>query len=408
MTAYINIISCGTSLLDLTEQHKAIIADAEILAGGKRLLNWFPDFAGKKLIIEKNPEKTLDALYALSKHKKVVILASGDAMLFGIGRLCAQKFPKNYFRVFPNISIPQAIASKLAIPMEDISIYSLHGRTSTLPYYKIFTSKVAVIYLDSKHPPSLIASKLLNYFPKGSTKKCFIFEDIGSPNEKIIQTNLAKLKNHKKANLTTLVVINDETEPMPPLPLGLADRSYIHSKSMITHQEVRAIVLSKLNIRPGIMWDVGAGSGSVGIEASLLCASLKVFAVEKNKKRCQHIMKNVEANGASNLSVIWGVAPSVYKNLPSPDIVFIGGGGKDILEIVEGAFNRLRPTGTLVSTAIMLETKKSLLDFTAKHPSYFVEMLEINLARSVVMNNSNLRMNADNPISIFVFKKDED
>ncbi len=399
----ITVLSCGISPRDLTEHHKQILQQADIIAGGKRLLDWMKDYPAEKITITKEPFKTIDFLIKQNK-KKVVVLASGDSMLFGIGKLLIKKLPPKSLELFPNISIPQAISSKLYIPLNKISVYSLHGRTCAIPFRQILSVPVALIYLDPDKPPSYLAKKLLEFFPDARKRRCFIAEKLGCNDEKLISLSLQEMCSYNNATLTTLVIINEDELYMPYLAFGLEDEQYLHSNGMITHPEARAIVLSKLKLRPGIMWDIGAGSGSVGIEASNLCSGLKVFAIEKDATRFKHILQNIQRIGTTNVCPIKATAPSVYRNLPPPHIVFIGGGGKDIVKITSEAFRRLLPNGTLVATAIMMETKKRLMELVCTKRRYFKELVELNVARSIPIRQD-IRLKAENPLSIFVFAK---
>ena len=201
------------------------------------------------------------------------------------------------------------------------------------------------------------------------------------------------------ASLSVLALLPD-TSARPVLPLGLPDETYEHHRNMITHPEIRAVVLSKLKLTPGVLWDLGAGSGSVGIEAAGLCPELQVFSIEKDPGRVEQIEANVAREGLSNIRVLSGRAEELIGDLPVPDRIFVGGGGRDLLE---RAFERLAPGGILVMTGVMLETialmSRSLPDFRR-------EFLTLQVSRSEEILPGGSMLRAENPITIGVWKKE--
>ncbi len=171
---------------------------------------------------------------------------------------------------------------------------------------------------------------------------------------------------------------------------------------MITHAEVRAVALAKLNIGPGVMWDIGAGFGSVGIEAVGLCECLDVYAVEKKEDRAGYITRNAAASGAG-VTVVCGHAPEIIPQLPAPRSVFIGGGGKDVAEILQKTYERLQPGGCIVAAAVMLETRTALMSVLE---SCRTEITEIAVRHGKTMGPGT-RMVPASPVTLCCFKKQE-
>ena len=170
---------------------------------------------------------------------------------------------------------------------------------------------------------------------------------------------------------------------------------------MITHAEVRAVALSKLRIGPGVLWDLGAGSGSVGIEAAGLCPGVTVYAVERNGNRCTQIKNNIRCAGVNTVQVVQGDTQEVIKDLPPPRSIFAGGGGQDIAKIVVNAFAALRHGGRLVVAAVLLDTKARLNHLLGQH---LVEVIEIEVRRSAPVAGS-VMLKPENPVTLFVFQK---
>ena len=187
-------------------------------------------------------------------------------------------------------------------------------------------------------------------------------------------------------------------EVSPGIPLGLPDEEYEHQNRMITHPEVRAVVLSKLRLRSGVLWDLGAGSGSVGIEAAGLCPGLTVCSVEKDAGRAEQIRNNAEKHGVDSLQLFENKMVDAIGILPDPDRIFFGGGSEEL----ESAFQRLKPGGILVATGILVETCARLASIL---PEYRKELLILNISRTGEFSAGQHLWRAENPILIAVFEK---
>ena len=170
--------------------------------------------------------------------------------------------------------------------------------------------------------------------------------------------------------------------PGPPLHLGLPEEGLSHQAGLITKVEVRAVALAKLRLRPGqVLWDVGAGCGSVGLEASLLVPGGKVFAVERHPERAAQIAANRDKFGVRNLEVVCGPAPVSLAQLPDPQRVFVGGGGPEVGAIVTEALRRLTPGGRVVVTAALLETLETATSVLTA-AGWDVEVVHLQVSRS--------------------------
>lgn len=396
----VTVVSCGMSPADLTARHREAVQSAGVLAGGRRLLDWFPEFKGERVVLGAHTSETADQLVARSERERIAVLASGDALFFGIGRLLAARLPPGRFRVIPNVTSAQSALARLCVPWEEARFFSVHGRDAALPWRRILQAPVAVVYTDAVRSPASLADELIRRWPPAAMRSAAFVSDIGTPAEQCVVRPLFELKEHLGGELTLLVLLPDETLP-PPVALGEEDAAYAHEAGLITHPEIRAVVLSKLRLRPGILWDIGAGSGSVGVEAAGLCERITVFAVEKNEERCAHIEANAAA-GAVSVRVIKGSAPEALKGLPDPHSVFVGGGGADVAAIVEAAFGRLRPGGSLVAAAVMLETRARLLDCL---PQHCAEIVELDVRRAQPLGSGH-GLEPGHPVALFVFRKE--
>lgn len=400
MSGHLTIVSCGLTADDLSPQYREHIKRADVLAGGQRLLDSFPDFSGERIAVGAHARETALELAARSEREQIVVLASGDSLFFGIGALFVPLVPAERLTVLPNITAAQAALSRLKIDWPQTRFFTAHGRTAVLPWQTVLQSQSAVIYTDSLHTPSSVAADLISHWPAAGGRKGAIVENLGA-DERITTGSLKKLTAVECGGFSMLVLF-PSGGGHPPLPLGLSDETYEHENGLITHPEVRAVILSKLRLSRGILWDLGAGSGSVGIEAAGLCEGLAVHAVEQKEARCGQIRNNAAACGCPSLTVHCGEILNCISSLPAPDRVFIGGGGSDIAVMTQKAFARLNSGGVLVASAVLLETKQALASL--KEPACG-EIIELDIKRSGPVGTGRM-MKPDNPVTLYIFKKD--
>jgi len=404
MCAMLTIVSCGLSVADLSDRHRQAIAAADVLAGGQRLLSWFADFTGLTVVVGANATVTVIELVSYAQAgRQVVVLASGDALFFGIARLFCAQLPPEQLRILPNITAAQAAMSRLHQPYNDALFFTLHGRDCPLPWRQVLRAPLAVIYADARRTPARLAQDLIAAVPEAAARPAAILMDLGSASEDVHRAELAQLAQlQTTASLSMLVLLPDSgISATPTLPLGLDDAAYQHERGLITHAEIRAVVLAKLRLRRGVMWDLGAGSGSVAVEAAGLVPTLTVHAVEQKPQRCRDIEENVRRHGCGNVKIHTGDIRTLLPQLPDPDAVFIGGGGRAIGEILETAFDRLRPGGCIVVAAVLAETQALLTQTMVAQRSEIVE-LAVRRARCIGPGSI---MQPDNPIMLFTYTK---
>ncbi|MFW5996862.1 MAG: precorrin-6y C5,15-methyltransferase (decarboxylating) subunit CbiE, partial [Lentisphaeria bacterium] len=381
----LTIVSCGLGPQYLTDVHRQAIESADILAGGKRLLAWFPQSQAERVFIGKNAGQTVDELIKEAERRKVVVLASGDAFFYGIGRLFTTKLATGDYCILPNITAAQAAFAKLGVAWSDASFFSVHGRENTLPWRKILQSSIAVIYCDNIRTAPIVAQQLVENYPGCSERNAVILQDVGGENEQIKQGNLASLVDVSHLSPEMLLLMppsgaDDTAAVCPAMSLGLPDDVYRHERNLITHPEVRAVALAKLRLRPnGVLWDIGAGSGSLGIEATGICANLRVYCFEKKDERVAEIGQNAVVHGCDTLEVVSGDFLTAGDDFPTPDSVFVGGGGRDIEQIIECSMTALQKGGRLVATAVLTDSQERLRKVC---PQKRVETLEIAVRRT--------------------------
>ncbi len=397
----IYLISCGVSLESVSENTKNIIRNVKLIAGGKRLLKIFAEDNQEQILLDANLTQTLQTIIKYSDTEDVALLASGDALFHGIATTLAEASNKCEYLIIPNVTAFQALCAKIKQPWGDFNLFSIHGRKGVVPWRRILSSNEAIIYCDNVMPAHKLADKFIQKYSNVQYRKAISCENIGCQNEKINRGTLKELTTIETGGLSILMLLQPDTaEVFPPLPLALDDKHYKHENNLITHPETRAVILSKLRLHNGIMWDLGAGSGSVGLEAAGLSPALTVYAVEKSPERCRDIIENKNAEGLINYHLTENSILKEISKLPPPDIVFIGGGGADIGEIVLNSFNKLKPKGRIVVSAVTLETVATLNSILKNEIS---EVLTISISRSKSVGSLTL-MKSENQITLFIFE----
>jgi precorrin-6Y C5,15-methyltransferase (decarboxylating) len=379
----VQVVGLGMSPADLTEKALGIIRQAQVLVGGRRLLDYFPEHPATKLTLGKDPEGTLRQLPALAAAQRVVVLASGDPNFYGIGPLAVKVLGAEQVVIHPNLTAVQAACARLQMPWQDVRIISLHGRSWEPLAAALAQPGPLIIYTDPVHTPAEIARFLLN---RGLTKwRLCVAADLGQDTERVTWLNLAEAQEQEFSPLNLVVLLPEPAEagsPDAPLHLGLPEEALAHQAGLLTKSEVRAVVLAKLKLLPGqILWDVGAGCGSVGLEASLLTPGGRIFAVERHPERVAQITANRDKFGVPNLEVICAPAPACLTNLPDPQRVFVGGGGPEVGAIIQEAVRRLTPGGRVVVTAALLETLQTVRQ-VLQEAGWDLEVVQLQVSRS--------------------------
>ena len=394
------IIGVGMSIEDLTAKHLEIIDTADILVGGKRLLNLFKDSRARKKIIGKDIDEVVNFVRLEMKKQKIVVLASGDPLFFGIGRRLVNAIGAKNTMVYPNISSVSAAFARIKEPWDEVRVISLHGRKNERRLLRALEeeNKIAV-FTDPKNNPACLAGRLLeNQF---LNYKICVLEALGSVSEKVNWYTLAEAARMKFADPNLVVLKRNPIDPKDKerLFLGAPDNWYDHQKGLITKSEIRAVALSKLRLAGDhILWDLGAGSGSVAVEAALLIKKGKIFAVEKNPERVTQIRHNKKRFGIGNLTAIKATLPQGLEKLPRPDRVFIGGGGKQLKSIITAAAQYLQPKGVMVINTVLIPNAETART-TLEKLDFNTEIIQIQINRSRQMPWSE-RLEAVNPVWI--------
>jgi precorrin-6Y C5,15-methyltransferase (decarboxylating) len=403
----IAVVGMGTGPQSLGSLAFDWINAAQILVGGNRHLELFPEYAGEKLPLKSPLSKSMEDIAGISATKRVAVLCSGDPMFFGIGRTLSDRFGRERLVIVPNITSVQTLCARICENLDKIDTVSFHGRKGETPTARVFNSLAAgrkvAVFTDPEHNPQWIAGELA----KSSYSECtlIIGEDLGAPSERVRSFSPSEVAGEEFSPLNVILVQPAEhlIEPdkrVDPDPIfGFAEEAFEREAGMITKMEVRAVALALLQLGPGqTLWDIGAGTGSISIEAARIARLDRVFAVEKNRSRYSNLLQNLERFGVSGVQAVCACASEAIGAFPDPDRVFIGGSGDDLGAVLESVSRRLLPGGRVVQTVVLLQTLEKVTAFW-KDKDFEVSIVQLQANRSVPTGSS-LRFEALNPVFI--------
>ncbi len=397
---------------DLPAHLAAIIACADVLCGGVRHLAFFPDHPAERVVVRGDIAALAARLHeATAGGRRVVVLASGDPLLYGIGATLRRSLPASMLRIYPAVSAVQLAWARIAEPWHDAALVSVHGRElAPVVAAARHTRKLAVL-TDALHTPAVIARALLG----AGVPDCraVVCERLGGDAERIIETTLAALPAQTFDPLNVLLLIRED-ELVSPSPgrvpndawvPGISDAAFAQRTpraGLITKREVRVVSIAALGIRApdAVVWDIGAGSGSVAIEAAMLHPAAQVYAVERDVECLAHIATNCAAFRTENVRIVAGDAPDACAALPDPDAVFVGGSGGALPAIIACATERLRPGGRLVVNLATLDRLHDTLT-ALDTAGWRHELLQLSVARGTPIAGMT-RLQALNPVFVVV------
>jgi len=357
-----------------------IINQAARLFGSEHLLALFPDFSGEKVVVDSSAAGLLERLN--TEKGTSVILATGDPLFFSIGRYLLRNLPEESLDFVPNVSSVQYAFAKIKEPWDDAVFISAEGRGIKGAVDRIVANDKAAVLTDKVNTPGAIAGEMIRRGREGYA--AYLCENLGTAEERIVVTDVRGLLDIKAAPLNVLILIKEyEGGGDDYIPtLGIPDEEFSTTKHLITKEEIRVVTLAKLNLRHDmVLWDVGAGSGSVSIEADSLLPNGRIFAIERNDQYVGFIKENLNRFNARHVTLIEGEAPAVFDDLPDPDRVFIGGSGGNLWDILEAVDGRLPAEGRIVLNATTLDTLTAANEFF-DNAGYQVEVTTINIART--------------------------
>ncbi len=380
-------------LEDLGPRLRELISRAEVLAGGKRHLALLASHPAEKILLSPL-EKALGEIRK-KKEARVVILTSGDPLFFGLGRRLLEEFPPEDLVFYPAPTAMQLAFARLRLSWEDARFISFHGRSPQNVHLEIAPYQKVAFFTDPQNTPSRIASYLLE---KGISGKAFVCENLGLAEERIVGLPLEEVRG-KRFSALNLMVLLKEAQPRRLL-FGLPEEHYQHERGLITKAEVRAVVISALAPFPeATVWDLGAGSGAVGLELAGLAFRGQTFLVEKEASRVKLLRKNLFLTKLDNVEIIESSIKEALPSLPSPDLIFVGGGFGDLIEEASSFLRSLKKDTRLVATFVVFEHLLKALDF-CQTLGFKTSFSALFLARGKVFPDGGRGLLSQNPVFI--------
>ena len=405
----IGVAPDGASSL-LPEAHR-LVNRAEIVFGGKRLLDMFPSLTSEKITIRNNLAEATDLIKRNRGHKRIVVLASGDPNFYAIASYLTDKLGKDVVDIIPNVSAMQLAFARIKESWEDAVFVSVHSRPIEDIVETVRSNHKIGIFTDDEHTPAAIAKVLLEHGVDGY--QAYICQNLGRKDEKVIETDLHSLCETKLSPLNILILLRvQQKKPagtLYPRLLGIPDEEFHQRRpkeGLITKQEVRAVSLAKMRLTDeSVLWDIGAGSGAVSIEASFLVRKGRIYAIEKNDADIAIIKKNLQKFHVPNVEVVQAFAPDNLGKLPEPTAVFIGGSGGRMEEILDFVSHRLKPGGCIVINIVALENLSAAVN-ALKVRGFLPDVTLVNIARSTSVMELT-RFEALNPVFVVTASKKE-
>ena len=401
----------GDGSAGLTARSRQLLADAELVLGSDGVLNLLPELKAERHRIGSDLQDVLETIRKNIGRKKIVIVAAGDPLFYGVARYLCDKLGKDRFEVVPHVSSMQLAFARIKESWEDAYLTDLGNRQIDDVIDRIRTAETVGLFTSEQHGPPQIANDLMargiDYF------RAFVCENLGGPDERVTQGELNEIAQMQFDPLNVLILKRKPNRPDAPrtgphlMRFGNPDEVFAQSRpksGLITQAEVRAIALAQMDLQPGaVAWDVGAGSGSVAIEAAQLVAPGMVYAIEQEAPDYHLMLANLETFGIKNVKPVFGMAPAVFQGLPHPDAIFIGGNGGEVARLLEASFAALRGGGRLVVNVGTLEMLGAVYAVLKKLvPAVHVQL--VNIARGIEQMET-LRFDAVNPTMLLTIRK---
>lgn len=356
---------------------------------------------------------------AQADHQRVVVLATGDPLCHGIAAYLASRLCIEAIEVLPNVSTLQLACARLCLPWQDMKFSSVHSQDAgdwtegAEPGHGLYAllrdirhhDRLAILTSPANTPGRI--ARMLVTEGLADDFQMAVAERLCQPEERIVSgMSIRAAALMPFADPNVVLLWRTALRPSPVL-LGLADASFeqrFPEKGLITKNEVRVVSLARMQLRAGsVVWDIGAGSGSVGLEAARLCRMGHVYTIEKNAQDSAIVRRNRQALGISNHTLVHGKAPEGLQHWPDPDAVFIGGSGGELAGLIRLILLRLKPEGWLVMNFVTLENLAVAVE-TLKALGAAWDVLQLQASRSKPILHMN-RMAAENPVWLVCAQK---
>jgi len=360
---WLTVIGIGEDgLAGLSETARQALDEACLLFGGARHLALVPERPGQERHPWPSPFELAYEQLLVRRGQPVCVLASGDPMFFGIGASLAQRLPPEELRILPAPSSVSLAAARLGWALQDVTVIPAHGRPpARVNLHLAPGARLLVLSADGATPRRLAAQLTARGY---GLSRLTVLERLGGACERRLENTAAEWSaGVEDCAALNLIAVECRADP-DALPLsrrvGLPDAAYEHD-GQLTKRDVRAATLARLAPRPGeLLWDVGAGCGSIGIEWMRADERCRAIAIESDAARRALIERNRDALGVPDLVLVAGRAPEALEGLQTPDAIFIGG-GLTVAGVAERCWSALKPGGRLVANAVTIQSEAFLV-----------------------------------------------
>jgi precorrin-6B C5,15-methyltransferase / cobalt-precorrin-6B C5,C15-methyltransferase len=336
---------------------RSLLLQAEVVLGGRRHLDLLPAQAGQlRQPWPADLRSALPGLVAGHDHRRTVVLASGDPLVFGVGSTLIELFGHDQVRVHPAVSSVTLAAARMGWPYGTYEVLRITGDEVDSVRRHLAPARRLMILSRDGSTPGLVREALTEV--GFGRSKITVLADLGTPAEaRWDEPGPIELPN---LNVACVTCVADRPSAAATLAPGLADEVFDHD-GQLTKRDVRASALAHLMPSPGqLLWDVGAGAGSVGIEWCRIHPSCRAIAVERHGARAKRARLNAARLGVPELQVVVAEAPAALAELPAPDAIFLGGGAS--VEVIDCCWQALRPGGRLVMHAVTQQTETIMVE----------------------------------------------
>jgi precorrin-6B C5,15-methyltransferase / cobalt-precorrin-6B C5,C15-methyltransferase len=379
---WLSIVGIGAAgAEELAPAARSAIEHAEFVAGSARQLALVRACVRGEGFVWPSPLAEGVAKVVMRRGRSTCVLASGDPFFYGIGATLAPHLVRGEFVCHPAPSSMSLAAARLGWPLQDTDVVSLHGRDlHEIVRYLQPGRRVLALSWDRRTPRELAQLLAARRFGRS---RLHVLEALGGPEERL-RAGVAsdpdlQWEDVADLNLVALELVADHDAFIVPIRASLPDGAFEHD-GQLTKQDARAISLSALAPRAGeLLWDVGAGAGSIGIEWLLSHPACRAIAIESDEERSKRIRRNANELGAPRLEIVHGTAPGALETLPAPHAIFIGGGASDA-GVIDACWSALTSGGRLVINAVALETQAEL---TQRHLALGGELRRISIEHAV-------------------------
>lgn len=378
MVCWLTVIGIGEDGLNgLGETARQAVASADVIFGGKRHLELIGETGARK-VAWPSPFDDAFPMIAAERGRSVVVLASGDPMHYGMGASLTRHFSPDEMLVLSYPSAFSLAAARMGWSLQDVRCVSVHGRPLELLAKHILPGVKLLILSNDGSTPAKIAA-MLNARGFGPSR-VDVLEHLGGPKEKHSRGIAGAWEFSAGADLNVVAVecLAEPNTKILPDVIGLPDESF-ENDGQLTKRDIRAVTLARLAPLPGeVLWDIGAGCGSIGIEWMRTHPSCRAIAIEAHEGRQGMIARNRDALGVPGLQIVPGEAPEALAGLEKPDAVFIGGGVTDE-GVLQACWDALKPGGRLVANAVTLQSEMQLFAWRQRFGG---ELIRLSVAQA--------------------------